>query len=328
MSKALRLYRKSEAALMAAIEIYNKPDFQYREETFAILAINAWELLLKAKVLADNGNDLRALYVYEQRPKTDGTRTARRYVRRNRTGNVHTIGMSAAIAALDADPKSRVAPEARANLDALTEIRDNAVHYVNAGFELARHVLAVGTASLRNFIALAKKWFGQDLGRYSLYLMPIGFLTTPSATAISVGGDEGKLVNYLRDLSAAQGSVTSTATFHIALDVNLTFKRSATDAISTFTLTNDPNAPPVYLSEEDIRARYPWDYRELMKRCRSRYTDFKENARFHDIRRPLLKVSKYVRDRYLDPGNPNSSKKAFHSPNIMAEFDKHYTKRA
>ena len=36
---------------MAAIEIYNNPDFLYREEAFAVLAVNGWELLLKAKCL-------------------------------------------------------------------------------------------------------------------------------------------------------------------------------------------------------------------------------------------------------------------------------------
>lgn len=35
------LLDKSMASMLSAIEIYNKPDFKYREETFAILAINA-----------------------------------------------------------------------------------------------------------------------------------------------------------------------------------------------------------------------------------------------------------------------------------------------
>ena len=42
------LIDKSIGSMLSAIEIYNKPDFKYREETFAILAINSWELLLKA----------------------------------------------------------------------------------------------------------------------------------------------------------------------------------------------------------------------------------------------------------------------------------------
>ena len=51
IARSTRLLKNAEAALISAIEIYNKPAFGYREETFAILAINAWELLLKAKVL-------------------------------------------------------------------------------------------------------------------------------------------------------------------------------------------------------------------------------------------------------------------------------------
>jgi hypothetical protein len=48
MSASAQISQKSVDAALAAIEIYNKPDFRHREETFAILMTNAWELLLKA----------------------------------------------------------------------------------------------------------------------------------------------------------------------------------------------------------------------------------------------------------------------------------------
>ena len=48
-SRARALLDKSIGAMISAIEVYNKPSFRYREETFSVLAINAWELLLKAK---------------------------------------------------------------------------------------------------------------------------------------------------------------------------------------------------------------------------------------------------------------------------------------
>jgi hypothetical protein len=48
MVQSKELSEKSILAAVAAIEIYNKPDFHYREEAFALLATNAWELLLKA----------------------------------------------------------------------------------------------------------------------------------------------------------------------------------------------------------------------------------------------------------------------------------------
>jgi len=41
------LLDKSVNSMLSAIEIYNKPNFSYREETFAILATNAIELLFK-----------------------------------------------------------------------------------------------------------------------------------------------------------------------------------------------------------------------------------------------------------------------------------------
>lgn len=47
-------YRKlagnSTSAMMAAVEIYNKPRFAYRDEVSVIVMMNAWELLLKAIV--------------------------------------------------------------------------------------------------------------------------------------------------------------------------------------------------------------------------------------------------------------------------------------
>ena len=60
-ARSKALLEKTIAATLAAIEIDNKPDFRYLEEAFAVLAINGWELLLKAKWLADHGNDLATL---------------------------------------------------------------------------------------------------------------------------------------------------------------------------------------------------------------------------------------------------------------------------
>src|SRR5688572_3933739 len=48
-ARSVQLIEKSIAAMIAAIDTYNSPGQLYREETFAILALNAWELLFKAK---------------------------------------------------------------------------------------------------------------------------------------------------------------------------------------------------------------------------------------------------------------------------------------
>jgi hypothetical protein len=321
-----KLFQKAESALLAAIEIYNKPDFRYREETFSILMLNAWELLFKAKLMSDNTNSPRCLFIYESRTGRNGRPTRKKYLKKNRAGNVHTIGMGAAIGQLDKTAASRLSPAVKANIDALAEVRDNAVHYLNASFRLAQQVLEIGTASVKNFIELSKRWFQHDYSKYNLYLMPIGFISGPSiATAISLSANERKLVGYLATIMADPANAGTTSSgFNVALELNLSFKRAAADAVPV-SLTRDPTAPQVILTEEDIRQRYPWDYTELTRRLNDRYADFLANAKYHELRKPLQLDERYVKARFLDPGNPRSAKKDFYSPNILSEFDKHYT---
>ena len=52
-----KLLSNAKAAMMAAVEIYNKPMFKYRDECVVILMLNAWELILKA-TLSKNGESI------------------------------------------------------------------------------------------------------------------------------------------------------------------------------------------------------------------------------------------------------------------------------
>jgi|GEM_PF-674432 len=93
-------------------------------------------------------------------------------------------------------------------------------------------------------------------------------------------------------------------------------------------ITENPNAPAVRLEEEDIlKGGYPLGYWALVKELTARYTDFKMNNKFHELRRMLMKEKSLCRTRYLDPNNPKSTKKDFYSPNIIQKFDKHYRKK-
>jgi len=94
LARSLQLLDKAKSALISAIEIYNKPDFAYREETFCILALNAWELLLKARILSSEGNNPRSIYVYERRRTRTQDWSKKNYIKRNRAGNPYTMGLS------------------------------------------------------------------------------------------------------------------------------------------------------------------------------------------------------------------------------------------
>ena len=264
ITRSHRLYHRAEAALMSAIEIYNKPDFKYREETFAILSLNAWELMLKAKLLAEKGNDLRVLFVYETRSTKAGVVGKKRYLKRNRAGNPHTLGLGQVIGALEASA-CPIAPEIKSNIEALQAIRDNAIHFLNTNPLLAKQILEIGTATLCNFVELAKRWFREDLSQYSLFLMPIGFLSVPSAVAVIAASDEEQnLVKYLDSLIRLGASDSSE--FQVALGISLSFKRGGSTSPLVVSVTRDPTATKVVLSEEDIRKTYPWEYSELTRR--------------------------------------------------------------
>ncbi|MBU3654779.1 MAG: DUF3644 domain-containing protein [Alphaproteobacteria bacterium] len=65
-SRSNAILDKAVQAALSAIELYNKPSFLYREESFSILMTNAWELLLKAKLISQNKNNLNIIYATEK----------------------------------------------------------------------------------------------------------------------------------------------------------------------------------------------------------------------------------------------------------------------
>ena len=79
------------------------------------------------------------------------------------------------------------------------------------------------------------------------------------------------------------------------------------------------------LSEEDIADKYPWDYDILSTRLMKRYSDFKMNAKYHQIRKELEEDKRYAYLRILNPLNPEGGTKSFSTP-ILEKIDNHYNK--
>lgn len=316
---------KAHSAIVAAIEIYNKPTFMYREEAFAILSINAWELLLKAKLLKDSNNSQKSINVYENRSTKSGVKTKRMFLSLNRAGNPKTISLFSCISKIETTP-SKLDREIIDNIYALVEVRDNATHCINANPILIRQVFEISCACIKNFILLAKKWFNKDFSESISLVIPLAFIDgSKEVDSIVVSPDESKLIEYLQHIAAP--SKTSESPFSIAIRLDIKYEKSCLTSATKVVSSKDPDAFKVSISEEDIRKQYPWDYKELVSRLQKRYCDFKANLNFHKVRKPLMHLEQLVKPRYLDPGNPKSPKKDFYSPNIVSRFDSHYTKR-
>lgn len=317
-ARSHELLDRAIAAMVAAIDVYNKPDFPYRAESFTILALNAWELLLKARWLTLHNNRLSSLYV------PDGKTGKKRYrYKRTHSGNPKTHDVRYLTNKL-AEMK-HLDENARRNIEALCEFRDTAVHFYHRSAEFKERVQEIGMACLKNFAAAVQDWFQEDLSRFNFYLMPLSFVEfPPSVAAVQLNRQEKNFLAFLDSLSAEPEDPT--ARYLVAVNVEVRFIRSKAASGACVRVTNDPNAPAVRLSEEQIRDRYPWDYEQLTKKCRERYSDFKVNTKYHRLRKQLAADVHYAFERRLDPQKPSPSR-MFFATAILEQFDKHYIRK-
>ncbi len=306
------LLEKSVQAALAAIEIYNKPDFKYREETFAILLVNAWEILLKAKVLKDGLERIEVLYNPDKNSPGEFIKS--------RSGNYRTLTIGKAINKIELDATLK------ANLFILVELRDNAIHFRNDSPILNVKLLEVGTSSLLSYLEMCKEWFNKDLNRYNFYIMPMSFFHPHELQSYSVNSDSVQNQNLLRYIGKKENQFPHDplSKHSISLRLETKFVKSKMRINQ-----NDPDAISVVVDEEDaFTKKYIWGCKEhLIPALKKRYTDFKVNPKFWNLLKELKENSKFCRARYLNTKTKKGMKQEWYNPNIVHEFDRHYTKK-
>jgi len=323
-SRSQELTDKSIAAMISAIEVYNKPDFKYREETFSILAINAWELLLKAKWLKDHNNAVRSLYVSETRKKINGEPYKYSKIKLTSCGNPFTHSLDYLATKLAA--KKILADLAHKNIIALCEIRDSSVHFYNRSNLFAIRLQEIGSASVKNYVKASQDWFNTDLSNYNFYLMPLAFLSQPNqTTAVFLSKEEKNLASFISSLEAANDPTNEYA---VSVNVELKFSKSKADDALKIQITNDPSAPKMQLSEDQLKEKFPLNYNSLTAECLSRYKDFVINQKYHNLRKPLKNDKKYCYIKQLDTDNPKSAKQEWYCRSIFTILDQHYSKKS
>ncbi|MFH9804005.1 DUF3644 domain-containing protein [Streptomyces albidoflavus] len=151
-----RLFGNSKSAIVSAIEVYNKPRFDYRDEVFVILLINAWELLFKA-ITSKSGN---RIYYPKKRGEPYRTLTCRDAFWRAANSTLW--------------PRSIPVQAVEANVDLLTTYRDNAVHFYNEK-SFSALIYSLAQTSILNYRDTASAVFGKDLAdEISWRIMPLG----------------------------------------------------------------------------------------------------------------------------------------------------------
>lgn len=320
-SRRSELLKRSIHAAVAAIEIYNKPNFLYREESFSVLMINSWELLIKAKWLSLNNNRIGALYTREPIKKKDGSAGKKLVYKLTRSGFNQTHGLEFIAKKLLAQNKLHA--NVWHNIQGLVEVRDTAVHFYNDSSTLPLRIHELGSASISNYAAAIYEWFGESLREYNLSLMPLAFVSPPQSTqGIVTTKEEKNLLAFIESLKKNESTDDSRYTVSVNIKVRL-HRSTGADGIG-LKVTNNKDALEIKISDEQFREKYPIDYRQLTKQCRTRYLGFKEDSKFTKIRKSLCHDPKFAQTRYLDSLNPKSAKKVFYSSSIWHELDKNY----
>ena len=323
-ARSAHLLDRAILAMAAAIELYNKPGLPYRNESFAILAVNGWELLLKARWLRLHSNNVKSLYVYERRTNSTGQRSEQSSLKLTQSNAPHTHSLLYLAGQLHSDGNLNAA--VLKNLEGMSEIRDCATHFYHDAPSLDTRLYEFGAACVKNFANAVHEWFGRDVTEFGFRLMPLTFMGLPTTVEGSLLNKEERRI--LAFLNGIDGPNTDPDTpYSTSINVDVRFTRSMSQQAIPVQVTRDPSAILVTLTEEDIRQRYPWDYKKLTARCKERYSNFVVNQQYHKIRISLQSDHRYGHLRLLDPNNPKSSGKMFFDPNIVAKLDEHYTKR-
>ena len=250
------LCNNSKAAILAAIEIYNKPQMEYRDECFTILLINAWELLIKA-----------ILSKYKQRI----------YYPKKRNEPYRTLSIQDAMRKVrDKFPTNIQYEPVVENINMLVTYRNNAIHFYN---QKAFSIIIYGLAqtSIINFRDLMLSIFKVDLANeITVYLLPLSFGRQPDPVEFIQTTKDNPPKNravayYLKEISditlKLEAQKQDTARFLTVFDVSLKSvkKVSAADVVVGINNAFDKSDPVIIEKRVDPNLSHPNRQKDVLK---------------------------------------------------------------
>ena len=309
--------------MLSAIEIYNKPNFNYREETFAILSVNSWELLLKAILLKNSKYNMRSLYKLTYKKNIHGKDSKIKIPELNRAGNPKTISIMEVISCLQ-NSTYKLDSSLIKSIYSLIELRDNSIHFFNEKV-ISKELQELGFACIKNYINFIKiNNIDIELANYNFYLMPLAYIDSKLEVNAVLTEEASKYMDFVK---SQVDSTDDNDEYDIAISIDINFKK--TNSFDGFAMKYDKNGIPVTLTEENIRQNFPLEYKHITQKAKLRYTDFKMTSIFHCL---MSKIKANTKLHYKRMLNPNSTAekptvKSFYSTNIWQEMDKVYTKK-
>ncbi|MFE4465686.1 DUF3644 domain-containing protein [Oerskovia sp. NPDC056781] len=250
-----RLVDNSLAAMLSAIEVYNKPRMTYRDEVTVMLVVNAWELALKAALRREN----RSIFYTKKRGE--------RY---------RSVTLDDALGRLNGHalwPKSIDGPAITANIKALSEYRDRAIHLYNAQ-GLGAVIYPFLQQNVLNFRDFMLEKFQKDLAESITWqLLPLG-ATAPADVVKFMKVDKsapmvaeveqfiGELRGYMDTAERAGADMSRVATVY-DIHMRSTKKITSADLVVAISATGDGQ---VVVRKTDPNQTHPFSFAKLLEK--------------------------------------------------------------
>jgi hypothetical protein len=244
-----QLVEKSVDAYVLALETINRLSIKYRVESFTHLICNAWELLLKARIL-DVQTSRDAIYYKTKRgdPK-------------------RTISLRDALVKVVPNDKEAL----RRNLEVVADLRDESMHFVIS--EVPNDVLLLFQACVINYHKKLNEWFGISLSdRVTVGMMTIVYdlslwsfdLGNP-AVKRRLGKDVAAyLAQIQKKIQAEFSTLERSPEFSIGLEYKLVLTKKPGDADIILSTGEKGKSATVVQVAKDPSGTHPHRQKELL----------------------------------------------------------------
>jgi hypothetical protein len=325
------LFRNSTSAYMAAIELHNKPNFNYRYETVSLLIINAWELILKSFIRKFIKN--KSIYKDAE----------------------HTISLDKAILYVDeyinANIKQHEFTATKENIKLIESYRNDVAHCYNEAIEPI--IFSIIAKNSLDYVEFVKRYFNKDIvAQDGLFILPLGFKlpfnpeyflsnkysnyqnpyevikfidkVVNVVSSLKEDGIEDSIVLgfniYLDSVKKIENSDLLVAITNIQeADVNFA-------QIKKIQITNDTSATKVVISDEELFEQYPLVYVDIRVKCKTRYTNCIINSEFTKIMEKIREIPELSIGRKLKLKKQDKPDTYIYSERVFDYLDAYYKK--
>ncbi|MBD3267262.1 DUF3644 domain-containing protein [bacterium] len=273
----MRLILKSMDAMILAIETVNKPAIRHRIESFLLLSINAWELLLKARVVHDR-QDKKAIC-----ESNDST---------------HTKTFTWVLQEAFPKPNNAI----RKNLELIKDFRDSSAHLYL--LSLPSDILLTFQACILNYEEKLREWFDRSLCE----IIPEGMMflvvdlaprqINPSSHKPLSSSITQETYDFLETLKTRiQGDLEiideeKIANYAIPIDLSLSVINNPkkADILARLSKGEDENQGIYVIKDRNPIDRYPYSYRKVWETVKKscpgiKQSDLNKIIKEHEIKK-------------------------------------------